>query len=509
MLELGRRCDRSGRLDEAFRAYEAAIALGEGSPAEAPILAEALRRLAVMLQRRGESEPARRMCQRSYDVAAAAGDTHLCAEALNTFGGLGLTRERLDEAHEYLERALALSEAFPELRGRIEQNLGILFNIRGDRATALSHYERSLQAFIAAGSDHGCAVAYNNLGMINADQQDWEAADQFFEQGRKTAQQVGDEHLRGLCLMNRVEALIALERLDTAQLAAEMALSIFEELHALDSIAEVQRMLGMVFRETGRMGLARSRLELAIELASVTGSAMGRGKALCEMARLHGKLAELDLAVDALTLACRCFSEVPITLDGAEVIRGEYPSFVRTWCELVRAVDATTADHADRVAVLARDMAGRLRLPAAEQAAIRVAAQLHEVGVLRPLRGVVTEHRPSDDSDPRCYDSHPATGAELLAGAACFDGVVPIVRGLGEFVDGTGNPDGVRAGAIPLGSQILGLADAYDRLVHGHGDRLPAARHDALASLAKARRQWRADAYEALVAVTAALPLVA
>jgi tetratricopeptide (TPR) repeat protein len=58
LVELGRRCDLSGRLDEAIGAYEAAIEVAEATPADKPILAEALRRLAVILNRRGEREAA-------------------------------------------------------------------------------------------------------------------------------------------------------------------------------------------------------------------------------------------------------------------------------------------------------------------------------------------------------------------------------------------------------------------------------------------------------------------
>jgi HD-GYP domain-containing protein (c-di-GMP phosphodiesterase class II) len=502
LVELGRRCDLSGRLDEAIGAYEAAIEVAQPNPTDGPILAEALRRLAVILNRRGESETARDMCRRSYEVAAAAGETALRAEALNTLGGLELVRESLDEAHGYLKDALELSGDFPELRGRIEQNLGILCNIRGDRATALGHYHGSLQAFRAAGNQQGCAVAYHNLGMISAHQKQLEAADQYFEQGRKTAQEVGDEHLRGLCLMNRAEVLIALQRFDAAQDTAEKALSIFEALHAPAGIADVQRLLGVVFRETGRLGQAQSRLELAVELAGGTGSPMSHGEALREAARLHSKLGRVDLAVDYLSQACRQFSRVPVVLQGPEVIRGEYPNFVRDWCELVRAVDPQTADHTDRVSVAAVAIAQALGLDAAAQAAIRVAGQLHDVGVLQMPQDILGTSRPLEESEPGLYQTHLAVGAELLATAECFAEVAPIVRYVHQRAGGNGHTGGQGADAVGLGGQVVGLADAYDRLVHGHGSQARLAREEALASLAT-RDRWHADLHDALVTVTA------
>jgi len=483
LLELGRRCERSGRLDEAIDAYEATTRAAEASPDDRLILAEALRRLAVMLNRRGEAETARSMCERSYAVAVLAEDLALRAEALNTLGGLELVRTNLDEAGEYLERALELSDALPELRGRIEQNLGILSNIRGDRPTALVHYHASLQSFLAAGNDHGCAVAYHNLGMISAHQGDWPAADQYFEQGRRTAQTVGDDHLRGLCLMNRVQVLIALRRFEAAQLAAETALSIFEELHAPAGIADVQRMLGVVFRETGRLAQAQSRLELAVELSGATGSPVSQGEALRESARLHCQLGNMDQAIEYLSRACRQFNLVPVTLHGPEVARGEYPNFVRDWCDLVRAVDPATADHSDWVAAAAAGMSRAVGLPVRDQATIRVAGQLHEVGVLQ-------QARPGDWTP----------GADLLSAAQCFPHVVPLVRPADPGGDGCGveRP----RDSVDLGRQVLRLADAYDTLVRGHRGEAPLSRAEALARLSAGPTGWAAEVWEALVSVT-------
>jgi tetratricopeptide (TPR) repeat protein len=483
LVDLGRRCDLAGRLDEAIGAYEAAIQAAQSNPGDGSILAEALRRLAVIQSRRGENETARGLCKRSYDVASTSDNPVLRAEALNTLGGLELVQENLEAAHDYLRRALELSEDLPELRGRIQQNLGIMCTIRGQHAAALAHYDGSLQAFRAAGNRQGCAIAYHNLGMVSAHQKHLEDADRYYEEGRRTAEEVGDENLRALCLMNRAEVLIALHRYDAAQASAEKALAIFETLHAPEGIATLQRLLGVIFRETGRLGQAQSRLELAIELAGETGSPITFGETLREAARLQCKLGHIATAVAYLSQACREFSRVPVVLEGPGVIEGEYPNFVRDWCELVRSVDPYTADHCDRVAHVVVAMAQLLGLDAATQATIRVAGQLHDVGVLSlPERNL-------------------AEGAALLAGAECFVRVTPIVQQVHEAA--ARNGEGRMDDPIALGGQMVGIAEAYDRLVHDPGTRV--GRKDALADLAGHHR-WHADVYDALVRVTAERP---
>lgn len=475
LLELGRRCDRSGRVDEAISAYEAAIDAAQPAPAQTHPLAEAWRRLAVVLQRRGQSDRAREAGLRSLDVATQAHHTELQAEALNTLGGLDLMQEHLDQARDHLGRALTLSSALPGLRGRVQQNLGILASMRGDRTIAMDHYEQSLKAFEAAGNQQGSAVAYHNLGMICADEHRWEAADQYFEMGRRTAQAVGDDHLRGLCLTNQVEVLIALRRFDAAQLAAETALSIFEQLRAPAAIADVQRMLGVVFRETNRLSLAQSHIEAAVELAGEAGSPVSQGEALCEAGRLHGRLGHLDDAIESLLRAGRRFSEVPAVVRGPEILSGRYPNLVRGWCELVASVDPEAADHSDRVAVTVGHMAALLGLPAEQQASVRLAAKLHEIGRLR------TQGQPAH--------AQVAVTAALLGDAPCLADLAVIVGG-GEDA----------ASGLPSCSDILRMADRYDQLVAPANRGL--TRGEALTLLAEERDGWQAGVYEALARAT-------
>src|SRR5262249_6601268 len=147
---------------------------------EIPLLAEALRRLAVVRHRRGEREVASALCERSLAVASDVSDDVLAAEALNTLAGFDFESGAMELARQRFHRALELGGSSPPLRGRIEQNLGILANIQGAHVEALSHYQQSLFAFQRSGDDRGCAIAYHNLGMISADRGEWERADECF-----------------------------------------------------------------------------------------------------------------------------------------------------------------------------------------------------------------------------------------------------------------------------------------------------------------------------------------
>src|SRR5215207_726254 len=166
LVHEGRHHDLGCRASEAMECYAAAIDLttNGGNPR---VRAEALRRLGVLHHLRAEPNIAHELCQRSCDVALSAGAKDLAADACSALAGFALERGDLAEAQEQYRHALQLAGENPVLIGKIEQNLGIVANIRGDWSQALEHYHRSLAAFESSSDERGCALVHHNLGMIH------------------------------------------------------------------------------------------------------------------------------------------------------------------------------------------------------------------------------------------------------------------------------------------------------------------------------------------------------
>src|SRR6266566_3007000 len=157
----------------------------------------------------------------------------------------------------------------------------------GASSTKPSRYEQSLDAYRDCGDDHGCALAYHNLGMVSADRGWLNAADCYFRESRALAERVGDVYLRGLCLVNHAELDVTRQRFEDARQKAEEALAVFDQLGVKSAKAEAYRVIGMVYRETGRIVLAESRLRSAIELAVAAGAVLGEAEASRELALLY------------------------------------------------------------------------------------------------------------------------------------------------------------------------------------------------------------------------------
>jgi len=508
-LAEARERERAGCIPEATASYEAAVAAAEGA-GESSVLAEALRRLAVVRHRHGSPDAARALCERSFAVADGAGHALLAAEALNARALMDVEAGALEDAQATLSRALRLGGAFRELRARVEQNLGIVSNIRGDLNAALRHYGASLDAYRDAGDEYGCAIAYHNLGMVSADRELWPDADRYFRESRAIAERIGDVHLKGLCLVNHAEIHVARQRYEEARRDAEAALAIFDQLGERAAKADAYRAIGLVYRETGRLALAESRLRSAIELATASGSILREAEASRDLAVLYQTMARNQEALTLLNAAYRLFRRLDARLElvhvGGKVAELEetYLAVVRQWGESIESSDSYTFGHCERVAEYAAAVADALGLDANERTTIRIGAYLHDLGKVRVPHEILNKPGPLTRDEFDVMRLHPVWGVEMLAGIEFPWDITPIIRWHHEKADGTGYPDRLRGDEIPVAAQVIGIVDVYDALTTTRAYRPAMAVDRALEEIHKGRGAWRADVFDAFLRAMAA-----
>lgn len=496
--------DRAGCLPEAIAAYQSTVAAAEWS-GERAVLAEALRRLAVVRHRQDDSVSARALCRRSCDVARQLSNDVLAAEALNTLGGVNLENGSLAEARGNFLQALELGGASRELRARVEQNLGILANIRGDLEEALACYGRSLEAYRSSGDEHGCALAYHNLGMVSADRELWDEADRHFRTSLEIAERAGDVHLQGLCLVNQAEAQVARQRFAEARRNAEAALAIFDRLGARAEKAGAYRVIGVVYRETGRPALAESRLRSAIALAAAAGSVLNEAEASRELALLCQAMGRNQEALALLTAAHRLFGRLDarrdlVNVDGRVAeLEQTYLAVVREWAESIESSDSYTFGHCERVAQNAAHVARALGLDDDEQTTIRLGAYLHDVGKVRVPHEILNKPGPLTPDEFAVAQMHPIWGVELLDSVEFPWDMKPIIRWHHERCNGMGYPDRLRGDQIPVSAQIVGIVDVYDALTSTRAYRPALAPTEALAELTRMRDAWSPPIFEAFL----------
>ncbi len=508
-LQTARDAEAAGHLEASIRHYESAArgARAEGTPA---VLTEALRRLAAVKYKRGDVPEALLLAEQGYRVARDLGDELLAAEALNTLGVIEMMSGGLDRARDAFRQALGLGGSTRHLRARAEQNLGILANIQGSLDEALAWYGRSLEEYRAAGDRHGCALAYNNLGMVSADRQLYREADTYFRETVAVAKQTGDAHLCGLGLANHAEVHVARQRYDDALRCAEEALRVFDEIGARGAKSEAYRVVGMVYRETGRPLLAESRLRAAIETAVSAGSVLAEAEATRELAVLYQAIGRNEDALANLNGAHKLFRRLDAKVDLINVdrklsaLQDAFLAVVRDWGRSIESSDSYTFGHCERVADAAVAVAGALGLDEQARLTIRLGAYLHDLGKVRVPHEILNRNGPLSNDEFAVIKMHPVWGIELLSGVEFPWPIKPIIRWHHEKYDGTGYPDALRGDEIPIAAQIVGVADVYDALTTTRAYRASLAREQALDVMSTCRGWWSGAVYAAAMRALAA-----
>ncbi len=131
---------------------------------------------------------------------------------------------------------------------------------------------------------------------------------------------------------------------------------------------------------------------------------------------------------------------------------------------LARTVDARdpgTRNHSEMVAELASGIAARQGIQGHQLERLRVAALLHDVGKIGVPDAILHKRTPLATSEQDEMRHHIAVGRDILV-AAGFVEEATWVYHHHEHCDGTGYPDQLREGEIPLESRIIAVADAFE-----------------------------------------------
>jgi putative nucleotidyltransferase with HDIG domain len=139
-------------------------------------------------------------------------------------------------------------------------------------------------------------------------------------------------------------------------------------------------------------------------------------------------------------------------------------SFAHALVVTLDARDRYTAGHSATVAIYARDIAERLGLSEEDQRLANLAGMVHDIGKIGVPAGILEKPGPLTLQERHLMEEHSAIGERILANVEAYAEIATIVRHHHERVDGLGYPDGLRRDEIPLISQIICVADAYNAM---------------------------------------------
>jgi two-component system cell cycle response regulator len=153
---------------------------------------------------------------------------------------------------------------------------------------------------------------------------------------------------------------------------------------------------------------------------------------------------------------------------------------------LLRALherNPTLHTHLRDVAQLAAQTARSFGLPQEEVEEISHAAELHDVGKVAIPDAILDKPAPLDENEWAFIRRHTLIGERIIIAAPALTKVGALVRSSHEHLDGSGYPDRLKGDAIPLGSRIISVCDAYDAMTADRPYRQAMSNEMALAEL--------------------------
>lgn len=130
----------------------------------------------------------------------------------------------------------------------------------------------------------------------------------------------------------------------------------------------------------------------------------------------------------------------------------------------IETKDPYKKGHSQRLANISSMLAEWVGMSDDEVRAVRRGSILHDIGKLAIQDEILLKPGPLTRNEFSVVKLHPEIGAEMCSPLDSLDDVQPIIRHHRERYDGSGYPFGLVGEEIPLGAQIVAVADSFDAL---------------------------------------------
>ena len=471
--------------------------------------AEALYRLARAAHASGRADEAFGLALEARDLATACHTPAVAVWSLNLLASVhyaaGNYSAALSSALEALDLYRTTGERSDE--GNLLNTVAVVYHSLGDIDRAIVSYEAALTSNRELDRPDFDATTLFNMAKLRADRGEYLLAVGLASNSLELVRSCAPERVPQVLALV-ADAYVALGMLGPA----EDTLAEAQVIMAGDTLGPADRPLASIELAlvNGRMKACQDRYDEALDIVEeALATAMDadlpelalRSRALlaqmCKEAghfaraldhqearfRLHEELFNrgADLRVKTLqiaheTAAARIRADSlgnrSTELEGLvrartrEMETHHLASFVRL-AATVSASDAAAIEHGEQVGEYASIIAAEIGAPHEYIEQIRVAARLHDVGMILMPHDVVLKPGPLTAGEYDNMKSHAALGAEILSGnpSPLFQLATEIAMSHHERWDGSGYPVGLQGSNVPLSGRIVAIADAFDTLI--------------------------------------------
>ena len=150
--------------------------------------------------------------------------------------------------------------------------------------------------------------------------------------------------------------------------------------------------------------------------------------------------------------------------DSYRILRKSYLDSIKVLAEVIETKDPHTRGHSDRVRALSRKIAACLGFTEDRLENLEYGALLHDIGKIGIKDDILLKKERLTPEEYRSIQEHPLIGAKIVEGVDFFKDKVAMIQHHHERYDGTGYPEKLCGGAIPIEARIIAIADAFDAM---------------------------------------------
>lgn len=183
--------------------------------------------------------------------------------------------------------------------------------------------------------------------------------------------------------------------------------------------------------------------------------------------KIHRYIKKPWMPNDLLNVIEACLGIYQLNRDNQKLAYDLKELFSGTISAIMEALDAKdphTSGRSKRVTFYSLKMGEAIGLSNESLSELEIAGLLHDIGMIGVPVNIITKPDNLNDEEYELVKNHTIIGMKILEEIKQLSHVIRIVGCHHEHYNGEGYPYGLKADEIPIESQIIAVADAYDGL---------------------------------------------
>ncbi len=216
----------------------------------------------------------------------------------NQIGLIYNARGDYDAALQWYQKSVAIQETLGDRAGLAASynNIGMIYNARGDYDAALQWYQKSVAIKEALGDRARLATSYNNIGEVNRARGDYDAALQWYQKSIAINEALGDRAGMATSYNNIGMIYDARGDYDAALQWYQKSVAIQETLGDRAGLATSYNNIGMIYKARGDYDDALQWYEKSVAIQEALGDRAGLAASYSNIGKVYHAQGEYDAA---------------------------------------------------------------------------------------------------------------------------------------------------------------------------------------------------------------------